>query len=239
MATKNPGDDLVHLIASQATAQFVKGLLLGMVLTVAIALAAARMLLFHSPKSPSRLLLYRRRHLRSPSSASAAAAAPASASASAASAAAVPGSGPSGRSNRLPLPLPTLLLLHRHLVANEPLGSPSLAQPVPPTVPPGSAASLCAAAEASPAFLEGESIAFINFLVAEIVASYRNDPAFMNWLKVDVLQAAINRALPGFVDRATISDFSLGQIDQFLLFRKARLRPCRHDPHERRARHGP
>ncbi|ORZ36696.1 hypothetical protein BCR44DRAFT_1431614 [Catenaria anguillulae PL171] len=219
--SSNTSDDLVHLIASQATAQFVKGLLLGMLLTVGCALVAARMLLFHSPTGSS----------------------PQSTCSTAAASAHPPRSGrPPWRrwtnagqgGPPLPLPLSTLILLHRQLLAADlvsaaPSATPATTASAASAPPPGSPAALSAAAELSASYLDGESLAFLNFLLAEVISTYRSDQRFMDWLKVDLLETAINKSLPAFVDRISVSDLSLGQHDQFPLFRRARLRPCRND----------
>ncbi|KNE70074.1 hypothetical protein AMAG_15056 [Allomyces macrogynus ATCC 38327] len=200
---------LVHAVSSQATAQFVKGLLLGILLTVGAALIAARTLLFHSPRGSSstsrQLLLDRRRRGRTASTL-----------------------GTASLRTPLPLPLSSLILLHRQLVAAASVASVTAAgaaptaaqQPQPdPSIPPLDA----------PTSVDGETLAFANFLLAEVLGNYRSDPRFIEWIKVDLLQAALNKSLPSFVDRITVTDFLLGHHDQFPLFRKARLRPVRPD----------
>ncbi|KAJ3360958.1 ERMES complex subunit mmm1 [Allomyces javanicus] len=202
---------LVHAVSSQATAQFVKGLLLGILLTVGAALIAARTLLFHSPRGSSstsrQLLLDRRRRGRTASTL-----------------------GTASLRTPLPLPLSSLILLHRQLVAaaSAATSAPGPAAGTAPAAPQPQSDPTLPALDA-PTSVDGETLAFANFLLAEVLGNYRSDPRFIEWIKVDLLQAALNKSLPSFVDRITVTDFLLGHHDQFPLFRKARLRPVRPD----------
>ncbi|KNE66710.1 hypothetical protein AMAG_11209 [Allomyces macrogynus ATCC 38327] len=201
---------LVHAVSSQATAQFVKGLLLGILLTVGAALIAARTLLFHSPRGSSstsrQLLLDRRRRGRTASTL-----------------------GTASLRTPLPLPLSSLILLHRQLVAAAASAAASAPGTAAGTAPTAPQPQPDLPALDAPTSVDGETLAFANFLLAEVLGNYRSDPRFIEWIKVDLLQAALNKSLPSFVDRITVTDFLLGHHDQFPLFRKARLRPVRPD----------
>jgi hypothetical protein len=71
---------------------------------------------------------------------------------------------------------------------------------------------------------ENETLAFFNYLICEVIQLYRADSTFHNWLKVDIIQKSCNAWLPKFMDQVLITELSLGQFDQFPLFKNARLR---------------